>query len=202
MFKFLQNEISETEKVFILKVSQYLKENCEAIYGTEYIPRLVQRICRSQGINLEIHRGILYIHTDNKHYTIPYAYNYYKGYIVDLSLFVVKNFYKTRQFDDDNKNQFTEIPVFPNLSSCLVSNFNKQDESLRENCKIAYKSTKLILNKDFQPNEILDNDKLLLAIYSDCYAHKIANDILGSKLEEKDVEPSIKFITWPDLQSK
>ena len=41
-----------------------------------------------------------------------------------------------------------------------------------------------------------DDDKLLLAVYNDCYASKIANELSNHKLDINSIKPSINFISW------
>lgn len=193
---FKSKGISEKEKEFFIKINQYLIKNCTAVYGTEYIPRLVQQICKAIDIYIECHNGILTIINNDIKYDIPYTFNFYKNQIIDLGTFVVKFNYKKEEFDSINKNQFKETPLFDKLPSFIISGENHKD--LPPN--VTYESKKLILNKDFQPTEISKNDKLLLAVYNNCMAGDIAREIVNSTTEiNSDINPIINLSYFPKL---
>lgn len=190
---FQKQELNISEKEFIEKLSQYIRGNCEAVYNVEYIPRLVQNICHSQNIKLELHKGFLYIYQNNIKYKIPYAFNMYKGYIIDLNLFVVKCFYKKKL--NEYNNQFQELPPY------LISNFKYNNNQLDGIDNIVYESKELILRGDFQPTKIIEDDTLLLAIYNNCYAYKISLEVLEyNKFDVKNMEIPLKLISWVDLE--
>lgn len=181
MFKklFGYQALTNEEELFFLKANQYLIKNCNAIYGTEYLPRLIQRICSTIGIYVECHKGIITITKDDKRYEVEHGFNVFKGQIIDLGLFVIKESYKREESDSENSNQFIEVPIFPDLPSYIIS--GDKNSNLPEN--IVYESKKLILNKDFQPSIVLEDDKLILAVYNNCIASNIAKLILESELE-------------------
>ncbi len=199
MFKklFSPTTIQSEDMIFFQKLSCYFIANCKAVYGEEYIPRLAQRICRTKGIDLECHKGFLKLSDGGYSYNIPYCFNVYKSNIVDFNLFMIKKIYKKREQDKDNNNIFRDVDIFDYLPSFIIS-INKE---LLPKQIVGYESKKMILNKDFQPSEILDNDNLILAVYNDCYASSIAFNVTNVNLDEiVNMEPSVNFYTWTTMQ--
>lgn len=199
MFKnlFEYKRISDKDELFLIKANQFLIENCKAVYGTEYLPRLIQRICRTIDINIECHKGILTITKDNKRYTIEHAFNVLNGQIVDLGLFMIKQCYTRRDPDSESINQFKEVPVFPELPNYIISGFKNSNLP----SYVSYESKKLILNGDFQTNIVIDNDKLILGIYNNCIASNIAKLIIDSELDRSEhIKPDILFNQLEELK--
>lgn len=202
MFKslFSPKELSISEEKFLKNISAYLIKNCRAIYGEEYIPRLVQRICRTRNIDVELHKGFIHLRKNNKNYSIPYAYNMYKGNIIDLNLFVVKSKYQDKKYVEGSTAQFTEKSIFDNLPDYLLWNTTDIDLIMDTDIQ-AYESTKLITNDIFQPNNIITDDKLILAIYNNCYASSIAVEVLEKDFNvSDDITASLNYISWGSFE--
>ncbi|MCT4662696.1 MAG: hypothetical protein N4A40_12615 [Tissierellales bacterium] len=190
------------QRMFIEKLSAYLIKNCKAVYGEEYIARLVHQICLHKGIDTGLYKGHMTIKKDNVMYKVPHVVNVYDGEIIDLSLFVFRHVFTDRYLGKVGKSRrIYSVTKFENLPDYLIT---KNNELLNITPEIDYVKYEVLPCRNlegvkFETNSLFLNDKLILGIYNDLYALHLSDEVDKIDLSREVIRSKIDTITYPYL---
>jgi hypothetical protein len=167
--------LAQEEKEVFEKIAQYMIKNCRYVYSMQYIPRIVQRVGKIFGLDAVVTYGYILLEHEGIKYKSPHCFNVYNDKIIDLSTFVIR---------EDIEKMRAKLPK-EILPLYVIGELPSQ---------LSYITEEPITDKDYQTDKLFPNDSLILAVYNDCKASAIYDEMKEMNLvTEEELQPEIYY---------